>query len=146
MTSETETLAIDAYVVSRSEKHAYNIEEKDRPLILDIRGVYLFDASKNTHCCELTPSYLLYHLYDEVILTDDACEYLTDEQKISIYEKYEHLESDDVYLHCKDVSTAIKTKTMQSHHYGDTNIRLEDTTYDEQIKSLCEHFCGNHPF
>ena len=138
-------LPIDAYVVAFSEKHHYQIEEKDQPHIQDIRGVYLLNRNERTFCCGMTPSYWLIHLYDEVILTEDAEEALDDYERDRLFQEYEHCGGDDIYVHCHAIDAMIAAmKPTTVHHHGRTGVPYSQANYDEQIEALAEHFCGNH--
>lgn len=140
---------IDAYVVAFDETDHYQIDDEDRPYIERIVGVYLFDRNQRTHCCELTPSYWLIHLYDEVRLTplgmDCDDEYRLDE----IYQKYEYNGGDDIYVHCHSVERIIAkadAKPFTVYHYGDTEVDEDDVDYDDQMEALREELSCNHPF
>ena len=138
-------LSIDAYVVAFSEKHHYQIKEEDQPHIEDIRGVYLLNRNERTFCCELTPSYWLIHLYDEVILTEDAEETLDDYERDRLFQEYEHCGGGDIYVHCHTIDALLAAnKPFTVHHHGRTGVRYSQANYDEQIEWLAEHFCGNH--
>ena len=138
-------MPIDAYVVAFSEKHHYQIKDEDQPHIQDIRGIYLLNRNERTFCCELTPSYWLIHLYDEVILTEDAEETLDDYQRDRLYQEYEYCGGDDIYVHCHTIDALLAAKKpFTVHHHGRTGVRYSQANYDEQIEWLAEHFCGNH--
>jgi len=154
------TLPIDARVVSFNQTSHYTIDAEDAPYIKEIRGVYLYDKNEVTHCCEITPSYWLVHLYDQVI-PSDAGHDLRDEDECKmgdIYQKYEQCGNEDMYVHCRVVDAieerAVKAGketprlhgTLRSGDYyehGVTGVTYEETPYDEQIEALREHFCGN---
>lgn len=138
---DTEKLPIDAYVVAFDETGNYRIAEKHRPFIQSIRGVYLFNRNEETYCCELTPSYFLIHLYDEVIFEGEVSEELRDE----ISQKYEHCGGDDIYVHCRTIDSLMPGhRPGWIHHYGNTEVSYDDSDYNEQMEGLREHFCGNH--
>jgi hypothetical protein len=141
-----ERTPIDAYVVALDETANYEIDKADRPFIREIRGVYLFDRNQRTHCCELTPSYLLIHLYDEVIPSEAG--YALDDRAVErLYERYECEGGDDRYVHCHTVEGIIaKADRFGVHHYGDTEVDQQDVDHDEQMEALREHFNCNHPF
>ena len=137
-------LPIDAYVVSFSQIGDYSIKEEDRRHIQDIRGVYIFDRHQRTFCCEMTPSYWLIHLYDEVILTPEA-DKLEEFEKDAIYQEYEYCGGEDIYIHCHTIDAMIEAnKPFSVHHYGRTNVRYDESDYDEQLEGLREYFCCNH--
>ena len=140
----TERLPIDGHVVALNETNHYKIKPEHQPHIQAIRGVYLYDANSHTHCCELTPSYYLIYLYDEVILTPEADESLSDEAKEAIYEEYEYCDGEDIYVHVHNLDTYVAAHPERHHHHGGTEISYDDSDYDDQIEGLREYFNGNH--
>ncbi len=133
---------IDAWAIALDETDRYSISEADALHIKQIRGVYLFDRNRRTHVCELTPSYWLIHLYDQVILVDDD-----DPQRDRLYEDYEHCPSDDEYMHCSTIDRIIEQSDYSVvDHYGNTEVSLDDVDYDDQMESVREYFCGNRSF
>jgi hypothetical protein len=143
-TATSHNLPIDAYVVSFSQIGDYSIKEEDRRHIQDIRGVYLLDRNQRTFCCEMTPSYWLIHMYDEVILTPEA-DKLDESEKDTIYEEYENCGGDDIYVHCHTIDAMIEAnKPFSVHHYGRTNVSYDKSEYEEQLEGLREYFCSNH--
>jgi hypothetical protein len=143
-TATPRNLPIDAYVVSFSQIGDYSIKEEDRRHIQEIRGVYLFDSNQRTFCCEMTPSYWLIHLYDEVVLTPEADE-LDEFEKDAIYQKYEYCGGEDIYVHCHTIDAMIEAnKPFSVHHYGRTNVSYDKSEYEAQLEGLREYFCCNH--
>jgi hypothetical protein len=142
--ADLERSPIDAHVVALDVTEYFSIADEHAPFIERIRSVYLFDRNERTHCCELTPSHYLIHLYDQVILTDAGDE-LDDYAKDDIYQTYEYCGSEDIYVHCH-VLDRIIAKADRGNHYHDgiVNAPYADTTHDEQMEALREHFCGNH--
>jgi len=149
--SESRTL-IDAYAVALDETDHYTIEEADRPYIEKIMGVYLFDRNQRTHCCELTPSYWLTHLYDQVILTEvgRALEELDGFAADMFYQEYEQCASDGIYthyVHCHSIDALIeRNEKLTVHHYGNQEFCDRDTDYDDQMEDIREYLCSNRPF
>ena len=134
-------MKIDAYVIALDETRY--VDECDRPFIRQARGVYLFDRNQHTYCCEMTPSYYLIHLYDEILLTEEG-EALDDPDRL--YETYECCNGDDRYAHCRDIDAIIeRDEPFTVYHYGDTDADADaDAEYDEQLDALRENFCCNH--
>ncbi len=133
---------IDAWAIAIDETDCYFISEVDAPLIKQVRGVYLFDRNRRIHVCELTPSYGLTHLYNQVILVDD-----NDPRREELYDEYEHCSSDDIYMHCSTIDRIIEQSDYSVvDHYGNTEVSLDDVDYDYQMESVREYFCGNRPF
>ena len=137
---------IDAFVVSFNETEHYFIAEKDRPFIAEIRGIYFFNRNERTHVCEMTPSYWLMHLSDEVHFTE-AGEALSEEEKDRIYQEYEYEGGDDIYVHCHTLDKLIalrgKKRRGKVYHYGKTGVKYSDSSYDEQIDGIREYLQGN---
>ena len=138
---------IDAWVIAFNETGYYVIADEHKNLIKEIRSVYIFDRNERTCCCEITPSYYLIHLYDEVILTDEAYDTLTDEQKEEIDNEYEYSggEDNNHYVHCYEIDAIIQKRVrFQTYHAGKTGVKYSDTPYEEQMESLREHYNANH--
>ena len=136
------TIPIDARVVALDETYAYYIKEKDKQFIKTIRGVYLYNKNEITHLCEITPSYYLIHLYDQVILTN-AAEQLGDFGKDDLYQTYEYRGGENIYVHCHQIDK-MEGDRSKYHLYGETGVSYDDSDYDDQMEGLREHFCGNH--
>ena len=137
---------IDAFAVALDETANYEIAEKHRPYIKRIMGVYLFDRNQRIHCCELTPSYYLIHLYDQVILTE-AGEAMGEEFKDDLHEEYEHCGGENIYVHCSEISKLIdRNEKWTVYYYGDPEIDYEDSDYDDQMEGIREYLCANCPF
>ena len=132
---------IDAFVMSFDETQYYKIEEKHKKYIKEIRGVYLFDHNLVSYCCELTPSYFFFHLYDEVIFTD-LLDWANDEQREEIASKYENCGGEDKYFHCNGIDKMLD----KAYHYGNSGESYEETDYNDQMEALVEHFNCNHVF
>lgn len=146
MPTEATHQPIDAYAVALDEMDHYQIAPADQRYIEQIRGVYLFDHNQQTHCCELTPSYYLIHLYDQVILTEEGAE-LDDLIQDRLFQEYEHCGGEDCYVHCSAIEKIIKCNDSRTiYHYGDTEISQQDVGYDEQMESIREKLCENCPF
>lgn len=131
---------IAARLVSVDETSCYFIDESDAPFIAAIRGIYLYDASQLTHCCELTPSYWLVHLYSTVDLTP-AADKLTDEQIAELVERYE-LHGDqwsDCYMHCADVKRLPDRVTYDARDW----LPFDDETREEAFEGLREYYSAN---
>lgn len=138
-------LPIDAYVVRFDKTHNFLIADEDQPYISKIHSIYFFDRSVAVHCCEITPSYELMHLYDEIEFSDD--EIHNDSELVDrLDQKYAHEGGDDVcYIHCHSIDAMIeKNAPWTVHHYGDTQVSYDKSTRDEQIEGLREYFNGNH--
>ncbi len=132
---------IDAMLVIRDETDLYTLPDDEAPYIKAIKCVYLYDKNYKTHLCEMTPSYYLIWLYTEVYFTEKG-EELDEFEKNEYYEKYEHGGADeDKYFHCHDIDGMA---TKFKYKIGKTGVKYKDSTYDQQIEGLREHYCGNH--
>lgn len=127
-------MKIDAYAISRCETEYFVIDPEDAPLIEQIRGVYMFDYSRRTFCCEVTPSYRLIFLYHQVYLRED----LSENRRGDLYEKYESAPGDDIYVHCCNID--MDSEWVIS--YGLCN--YDD--YDERMEEIQDDICSDWPF
>lgn len=91
-------------------------------------GVYAYDASSVTHCCELTPSRDLRFLYytTENHLSDDDHEIVLE------------MEGEDFYMWASDVD---KLPHVQVSFQYDP-----EESQEENWDSFIEHYRGNCPF
>ena len=91
-----------------------------------IVGAYVFDANRQVHCCELTPSYELLFIETlprDVPQNDEGAERILD----ALHDA--DLETDQVsYVHCYSINT---DKCAKSGYEPD-----EDTSRDEQDDSV----------
>jgi hypothetical protein len=144
--AETKDWTFDIRVISLDETEYYAIDEADRPFIKAMRGVYMYDKNQQTHCCELTPSYWLIHVEDQVIFTDKCPDY-DDEKRDELEQKYANsTDTNGIYMHCHDVDALeekLKGEKWRYRVHGDTEVSLGDVPYDDQIESLLEYFRGN---
>ncbi len=133
---------IDAWSIALDETNHYGIFNADAPLIKQIRAVYLLDRNQRTHACEVTPSYWLIHLYDQVILFDDVEE----SQREELYDVYECHPGEDIYVHCSAIDQLIDENDHGVvNHYGDPGVSFDDVDYNDQMESLREYLCCNCP-
>ena len=130
------TLPRDIVAVALNETRHYLIDPADKPYIDRILGVYILDRSERTHCCEITPSYSLEHVYDTVVASFDC----PDDIRERLDERYAHLGGDDIYVHCSviDALPADRIRVWR----GDDPIESDD----EAMEHAREHFQGNCPF
>lgn len=142
---------INARVISIDETRNYNIKPEHEEYIDKILGVYLYDKNMPTVVCEITPSYYLIHLYDEVVIKDGSYAVLPDENEIydreEIYETYENTGiSEDIYVHVSTVDRLEKSLSNERFRYyieGEEELP-EDVTYEEYMEELREDCCANH--
>ncbi len=145
-TDETVFAPISPCVVALDQTEYWNIKPEHKEHIKAIRTVYFYNKNEVTHCCEITPSYCLYFLYHEVILTDKAVMDVSEQYQSIIYDTYENEPTDErvTYAHCRDID-ALEDKGV---HYQSTNgclnFSYDDVSYDDQIESYIEHYRCNH--
>lgn len=136
----TEVLPIDAYVVSLDSTHNFMFDPKDRPFIKAIHSVYLFDRNRRVHCCEMTASYEMLFVCDQITYN---CE-LSDKRRDQLDMKYGYCGGEPKYIHCHSIDAIVEAnKPFTVHHYGDTQVSFDDVEYDAQMESLIEHFNCN---
>lgn len=118
----------DFYAVAIDETRYYQIEATDATHIECILGVYVYDASERTYCCELTPSHWLEPVYVAVHCKLDT----PDDVRERIQEKYEFAGTlEGFYMHASKVAGLPLRK-----HYGE----------GESIDEVREHYQGNCPW
>ena len=139
---------VDIRVIALNETEHYVIDEADKEHIEMIVGVYMFDFNSCTHVCELTPSYFLRHIRDEVRLTEKSQSELTLEKQEELYDKYENEYQDDIYMHCghvhKIIAHMLTLPNSRDRYCVEGKQELpDDTTYDEYIEEVWEDCRGN---
>jgi len=142
---EPETqLPIDARIIALDETSNYYLEPEKQRLIRAIKGVYLYDRNRHTHCCELTPSYYLIFLYNSVNLTDEGLA-LDNEARGELYDEYEYgTGGDNCYMHIRIIERlAEKAEAGEYYVYGDPKVSFDKSDYNEQIEGLVEYFQCN---
>ena len=145
--TQTRTIPIDAYIVGLKSKHNYFIDEEDKAEVEEIMWVFLVDRNVATYCCEMTPSYWLTYLYGYVVAKDG-----TDEERVhqldDKYVNHFHGETPDHYRHCHALNGLLDSvghsdRASNVYHYGETGVSFDDSSYDEQMEGLREHYQGN---
>lgn len=121
------------YCVAIDETKFWNLDPEDVPFIKQIYGVYTYDASTYTYCCELTPSYWLNFIENSFVFNPDTPEEIRD----CILEKYACAGGEGFYQHVSDVK-AISLR----HHYGES----EDEGEDRGEAEVREYYQSNPVF
>jgi len=128
----------DWWCISFDETVHWNIAEEDKPYIEKMMGVYFYDRSEYTYCCEVTPSYWLRHLGNVAYCRWDT----PDEVRERIYDKYEIGGYDDsCYMHVRVVEAIPAERKVR---YG-----LVDGWADEKDRGeeqVREYWQGNPAF
>lgn len=123
------------------ETSYWNLPEHLRPFVADIYGIYAFDRNSHTYCCEITPSYWLWHIANDWRHTQ-AWSDLSDRKRDEVSEEIEsvirHAEADDSshYQHAANVDRLIE-QGVTRHEAGD--IALGEEVGDE-LGMLCEYW------
>lgn len=146
--NSTETIPIDARVIALNETRNYNFKKGDKQYIKAMLGVYLYDKNSHTHCCSLTPSYWLIHLYDVCVLNSKG-DKLDDSEKDRLFEEYENCPQDQTgsYFDVGGIDSleeSLQGKHFRYHVYGSPKVSEDDVSRDDQMEALREHFCCNH--
>jgi len=139
--TEEKELPIDGHILAIDHTRDCLIIE-DKPYIESVEDVYLFDKNRVTHCCELTPSYYLMFLYCRINFSKKG-EKLSDVEHEKLRDKYELEPGEDIYVHTHSIDQLVenaKAKRFCYRHYGDTGVPFDETSRDEQMEALREHF------
>lgn len=98
-------------------------------------GIYLFDASRHTYCCELTPSYEVYFI--ETVYTK-----ATDDEDLNM----KVLEADaqsgpTCYFHCRVID---RMRPKWTHAFPEHNVECAtEEEWEEERESMLEYLRGN---
>jgi hypothetical protein len=144
---------LDAYALNFDRTDDFFIDPEDRPYIESIRSIFAMDRNERTHLCELTPSYFLIHLYDEIYWTD-AGDALDEYKKDELYQAYCYCGTEDEYQHCAGIDRMIEADAPGTvEHYGDLDPSAwadesedPDENHAADMEKLREQLCGNCPF
>lgn len=106
-----------------------------------IKTVYYFDASQITHCCEITPSYLLYPLY--AFTENEVSEEIKEALDYGI-----HVENPEPrYFHCSEIDAIAEKKGFSHHLDGGLRYYAPDGKKHREIMDAAyEYFSGNVPY
>ncbi len=135
-----EKIKPDWWAVEIDETRNWNLDDKDRPFVEKITGVYFYDRNEHTHCCELTPSYYLRTLGSSIHFKSDTPDAV--QERITDALASELYGGDDIYMWVMHVE-AIDDK--HKHHYGALD-DADDCTKEEQEDAVREYYNGNSPF
>lgn len=135
----TTPLTLDGYtaphwkVWAREETHFWidQIQERAGRLF----GLYLFDANRQVHCCELTPSYEM-HFVETVYAKHDDDERV-DEKLAEEIREANWVEEDVRYFHCHSVN---RDPPGRFYDFGpeDPGIAAK-VDYDDLLEGMLEH-------
>ncbi len=136
----------DIHFVALDETHNFSINEEDAPFIQMILGVYSYDASVVTHCCEITPSYWLGNHGHIVRFKDYGS--VSEDDKERFFDRYELVKDEDggKYVHCRSVDSIATTlqakRDFRYCHLGHPPTVREDFDTDEQFEKAVEDWAG----
>lgn len=121
-TAETEPAPalIQVNAVAIDETAYYSISEEDKPFIVKIWSVYIYNADERTFCCEATPSFFMEYLYSYVEYQGEASE--EDHERLTV--KYCYEPTEDCYMHCWRVKGMTEQKDCGK--YADMKEARED--------------------
>ena len=109
----------DYYAVRLNKTGNFCIEPKYAKYIEAIFSTYFYDKSVNTYCCELTPSYYLQFLYDDIVfkgLDEDTKEnYEIRDEITEYYSPRDSSEDWDGYYLCHFIDSV---PDSDKYHYG----------------------------
>lgn len=120
-------------------------------IVRAIRSVYVFDANRHVHACELTPSYELHHLYDTMVFMD-GIDYPGDDVIEELAEKYErNFDADVEYHHVSSIDRLPSNRLNRIGGYAvkyvsDDDDGSDETDYEEVLEYVREHYSCNHTF
>jgi len=133
-------VADDWYAAQFNETRGWNLPVEYRPYVERIMGVYFYDATERTYCCEITPSYCLRFLYNYVVFTSDTPDDVREELSERFSNDFAH-DGEDLYMHCRAVDGI---PSSRKRHYGATSPDCEDES--DRQDEVREHYQGNCPF
>lgn len=97
-------------------------------------GVYLFDANRVVHCCELTPSYELYPVASFPLIDIDRTDARSLEDELR-----EHDTDEVTYIHCTGIDAM---REACFHDFGEEEIPEGDSWEDVRDRQI-EYVNGN---
>lgn len=131
-----EALAMDLHFVVFDETRYYSAEIREKAGA--VYQTYVYDANTVTHCCEITPSYLLVPLHTQALnyLEDDVARGALDEQLTVA-----NSEADERYVHCR-VINRIPNTHKRRYHLVERDL---DEEYQKQFDGVLDNLRGNPP-
>lgn len=125
---------------------SYSIDVEDRADIVKILHVFLYDAGRVVHCCELTPSYDCRYLYTSIHFADHLYG-VDDTRRGELEEKYAYEQVDDCYYHCCDLDRRADVVPLADREYADDGDDASEWDnrdgYDEVLEDVLEYAQGN---
>jgi hypothetical protein len=131
----------DIHLIAVDETGYWNIVPEHQPFIEKILTVSLYDASRHVHCCEMTPSYELWFVRHQVILTPAGEE--LQEMAPSVFEKilsdyeYHRPDCDVSYMWAHRVDALVETlkkEPFRYKHEGDPFPKMKVKEYRELLE------------
>jgi len=98
----------------------------------NIKTVYVYDASVETFCAEITPSYYLTPLY--YVIENEV----SDEVRDMVNENL--VNEEPIYIHCRVVDKLESVPTKNNFEFDNS----ESDEYKENFEEVREYLNGNH--
>ncbi len=137
----------DWYAICFDETKYWNVRPEDKRFIKGFIGVYMFDRNSKTYVAELTPSYALLHVYNDVIFKPKMYDGKHDRKRDELQEHYLYsggAYSEDTYMHVSSVESFMKKHKKKVYHYGSVDDWEDEADRGESI--VREYLQGNPPF
>jgi predicted DNA-binding protein len=137
---------IDARVIALDETEYYTIDEEIKPYIKSIEGIYLYDKNQHVPTGNGFKSYYLMYIGTRVVFHELVKQALTQDEIERICYLYEDTDSEDIYMHCRDIDRLeayLSTLPFRYHVEGEEELP-DDFTYEEFMEDLYEDFRCNH--
>ena len=98
-------------------------------------GVYIFDSTQSTHCCEIRASYYLRFMYT---FTEEFVDDKTNEE----IQNVDFMNGNqDIYIHCGDMDKMKVEAEYEFEYEGESG----GENYEEEFESLLDKLAGNPP-
>lgn len=107
----------DLYVIELDETKYWQKDFLKENKIKAITSVYVFDKNAHTYCCEMSYSYWLVWLYDNVVMEDDT----TDDEHEHAIEMVENTLRDDECAYYSHYDIDAKIERLQKQKEGDSS-------------------------
>jgi hypothetical protein len=134
------------FVVRLDETTSYDQDALDRMGVRRVYGVYLYDESKATCCCEMTPSFCLYFVESCAEFEREP----SDAARKRIEEWFREADTNSfplIYVHCHDIEM-LPLFSRKPWNLDDPKVNEmiadDEQLYENAIECLKESY-GNNP-
>lgn len=89
-------------IIAVAMDHTMYMTDVLRSEVKGVRGIYLYDETSRTFCCEITPSFFLRWVDVALEYADD----ISDKRKDELYDEFREsyaANDPDIYMHVRDV-------------------------------------------